>query len=92
MIKIEVFPDDTQIRIRTAGQRTFHYQQAYLHIPGQRFPRAIQIPAREDTKPYQAGMYTLAAESVFVNQYQALELSRFNQVLEPLELDARERN
>jgi hypothetical protein len=88
MIEIEVFPDETQIRIRQAGQRSFHYQQAYLHVPGQRFPRAIQLPMREDAKPYPAGLYTLAAESVLVNQYQSLELSRFNQTLEPIERKA----
>jgi hypothetical protein len=41
---------------------------------------------REDSTPYPAGLYTLAAEAVFVNQYQSLELSRFNQVLEPISL------
>jgi hypothetical protein len=43
---------------------------------------------REDAKPYPAGLYTLAAESVLVNQYQSLELSRFNQTLEPIERKA----
>lgn len=84
MIKIEVFAGDDKILSRTAGGKTYHYQQGYLHKPSLRFPLPFQIPLTKDTRPYPTGCYTLSPESVRINQYQSLELTKFSLELIPL--------
>lgn len=85
MIKIEVFAGEDHIQQRMAGTKTFHFQRAYLHRTGERFPLAFEIPMRSDSQPYSAGLYTLAPESLLINQYKALEMSRYRVQLMPLQ-------
>lgn len=84
MIKVEVFAGDDRLLSRTAGGKTYYYQQGYLHKPSQRFPVAFQIPLTKDSRPYASGCYTLSPESVRINQYQSLELTKFSLELLPL--------
>lgn len=84
MIHIEVFDGDDRIQTRTAGTRPFTYQQAYLYQQGQRFPLAFQIPMKETDTPFPVGHYTLSPDSLVINQYKALEVSRFRISLIPL--------
>lgn len=84
MIKIEVFPGDDHVQQRMAGTRTFYFQRAYLHRTGERFPLAFELPMKADAQAFPVGLYTLAPESLLINQYKALEMSRFRVQLNPL--------
>lgn len=84
MIKIEVFNGDDHVQQRMAGTKTFHFQRAYLHRTGERFPLSFELPMRADSSPYPVGVYTLAPESLLINQYKALEMSRYRIQLVPL--------
>lgn len=84
MIKIEVFPGEDHVQQRMAGPRTFYFQRAYLHRTGERFPLAFEIPMKADAHPYSPGLYSLAPESLLINQYKALEMSRYRVQLLPL--------
>lgn len=84
MIKIEVFTGEDHVQQRMAGTRTFYYQRAYLHRTGERFPLAFELPMKAESDAYPAGLYTLAPESLLINQYKALEMSRYRVQLLPL--------
>jgi len=92
MIKIEVFPGEDHLQQRMAGTKTFYFQRAYLHRTGERFPLAFEIPMRAEAQPYAPGVYTLAPESLLINQYKALEMSRYRVQLLPVQAPKEEKS
>ncbi|WP_064604185.1 single-stranded DNA-binding protein [Photobacterium sp. J15] len=93
MLKIEVFQDDVKTNVRTMPgkdgkpPRTIYEQEAYAHIGG-RFPTLMKLQLEEGQPPYAAGEYTVHSSSFIVNNFGGLELKRFGQVIEPLEIEA----
>lgn len=51
---------------------TLHSQAAYLHRSGEKYPLPFQLQL-DSGNGYQAGMYTLSPESLFVGQFNKLE-------------------
>lgn len=92
MLKIEVFKDDVKIASRTMPgkdgkpPRTIHEQDAYAHLSG-RFPTQMKLQLEEGQPPYEAGIYTLHSSSFVVNNFGSLELKRFGQIIQPVEID-----
>lgn len=92
MIKIEIFKEDERIETRTSRAkedkpaRTFFEQTAYAHLGG-KFPSLIKLSMEKDQAPYAAGLYTLHSSSYVINNFGALELKRFGQIITPLEAD-----
>ncbi|WP_087016516.1 single-stranded DNA-binding protein [Thaumasiovibrio subtropicus] len=92
MLKIEIFQDDVKINTRISPgkegkpPRTIREQDAYAHISG-RFPTLMKLQVEEGQPPYEAGVYTVHSSSFVVNNFGALELKRFGQMIEPLELE-----
>ena len=86
-IKIELNANDCAVITREANGNTFHEQQAYLHT-GSAYPMPFKIPLRNPGAAKPSGQYTLDPSSFKVNQYQALELDRWNLKLIPLKATA----
>lgn len=82
MLKIEIFPENETIDVRTIPSkddkpsRTIFEQVAYAHLGG-KFPVEMKIPLNKDDKPYEQGIYTLDHSSYTINNYGGLELKRF---------------
>lgn len=93
MLKIEVFPEDTKVDVRTIRAkddkpaRQIHEQVAYAYLGG-KFPVQIKLSLDESQPPYPAGVYTPDCESYIVNSYGGLELRKFGIKITPLETDA----
>lgn len=92
MLKIEIFADDVKIASRTMPgkdgkpPRNIYEQDAYAYLSG-RFPTLMKLQLEEGQPPYVAGNYTVHSSSFVVNNYGSLELKRFGQMIQPLELD-----
>ncbi|CAK1876061.1 MULTISPECIES: single-stranded DNA-binding protein [Vibrio] len=90
MIKIEIFKEDERVEQRTSRakddkpSRTFYEQDAYAYLVG-KFPSLIKISMEKDQTPYAAGLYTLHSSSYAINNFGALELKRFGQLITPIE-------
>lgn len=90
MIKIEIFKEDERVEQRTSRakddkpSRTFYEQDAYAYLVG-KFPSLIKISMEKDQTPYSAGLYTLHSSSYAINNFGALELKRFGQLITPIE-------
>jgi hypothetical protein len=70
---IEVLTTELETRNSKATGKPYHKQQAFLHVPGSRYPTACKLFA-EDGKAFAPGMYFLAASSFRVGQYGDLEI------------------
>ena len=92
MLKIEIFAEDVKIASHTLPgkdgkpPRTIHEQDAYAYLSG-RFPTLMRLQLEEGQPPHVAGNYTMHSSSFSINQYGSLELKRFGQMIQPLELD-----
>lgn len=92
MLKIEIFPENETIEIRTIPakddkpSRNIYEQIAYVYLGG-KFPVEMKISLEKNQAPYAPGIYTMHSSSFVVNQYGALELKRFGQLITPLELE-----
>lgn len=92
MLKIEVFKDDVSVMSRTMPgkdgkpPRTIREQDAYAHLSG-RFPTQMKLQLEEGQPPYEAGIYALHSSSFVVNNFGSLELKRFGQIIQPVEID-----
>jgi len=92
MLTIEVFSDDVEIKSRTMPgkdgkpPRTIHEQDAYAYLGG-KFPTLMKLQLEEGQPAYVAGKYTIHSSSFIVNNFGGLELKRFGQMIQPLELD-----
>jgi len=92
MLKIEIFADDVKIAYRTMPgkdgkpPRNIYEQDAYAYLSG-RFPTLMKLQLEEGQPPHVAGNYTVHSSSFVVNNYGSLELKRFGQMIQPLELD-----
>lgn len=90
MLKIEIFKEDERIETRTSKakedkpSRTFYEQDAYAYLGG-KFPSRIKLSMEEDQMPHTAGLYTLHSSSFIINNFGALELKRFGQLITSLE-------
>ncbi|MDF2185444.1 single-stranded DNA-binding protein [Grimontia hollisae] len=89
MLKIEVFPEDEQISIRTIParddkpERHIREQIAYAYLGG-KFPVQMKLQIEEGQPHYAAGTYTVHSSSFTVNQFGGLELKRFGMIIEPV--------
>ncbi|MDN3610039.1 G5P family DNA-binding protein [Vibrio ostreicida] len=92
MLKIEIFPEDSQFQTRTIpgkdgkAPRTIYEQTAYAYLGG-KFPVQMKLSLEEGQPPYAAGDYTVHSSSFVVNNFGGLELKRFGMIIEPLEFD-----
>jgi|TARA_Y100000588_G_C14067592_1_gene844309 hypothetical protein len=92
MIKIEIFKEDERVETRTSRAkddkpaRTFYEQDAYAYLGG-KFPSLIKLSMEKDQPPHAAGLYTLHNSSYVINNFGALELKRFGQLITPLEVE-----
>ena len=92
MIKIEIFKEDERVEIRTSRAkddkpaRSFYEQTAYAYLGG-KFPTQMRISMEQGQEAYAAGLYTLHSSSYVVNNFGAMELKRFGQIIEPLEAE-----
>ena len=90
MLKIEIFTENETIETRTIPSkddkpaRTIYEQIAYVHLGG-KFPVEMKLSLDKGQAPYAPGLYTLHPSSFAVNQYGALELKRFGQIITALE-------
>lgn len=91
MLKIEIFDEDVKVNIRTIKPkddkpgRDIYEQEAYVYLGG-KFPTLMKLSLEKGQEPYAAGTYTLHSSSFNVNNYGSLELKRFGQLIEPLEI------
>lgn len=81
---IEIFPDDVSKLCRTASDKNFFYQKAYLHKSGSKFPIEFQISLEQNQQPFQAGRYTVGDDSYRISKYSKLELDPFRLTLTPV--------
>lgn len=92
MIKIEIFKEDERVETRTSRakddkpSRAFYEQDAYAYLGG-KFPTLIKLSLEQDQPPHAAGIYTLDSSSYLVNNFGALELKRFGQLIRPFEIE-----
>lgn len=92
MLKIEIFKENEVIETRTIPAREgkpariIYEQVAYVYLGG-KFPVEMKLSLEKDQVPHAPGLYTLHSSSFTVNQYGALELKRFGQVITPLEVE-----
>ncbi len=92
MLKIEIFPEDAQVITRTIKPkddkpgREIYEQIAYAYLGG-KFPVQMKLMLEKDQEPYATGIYTPHSSSYTVNNFGGLELKRFGQIIEPLEID-----
>lgn len=92
MLKIEVFKENEHVEIRTIPakddkpSRDIYEQIAYVYLGG-KFPVEMKLSLEKGQVPYAPGFYTLHPSSFAVNQYGALELKRFGQVIAPMEAE-----
>ena len=63
--------------------RTVYEQQAYAHLGGV-FPVMFKITHEDHNAAYPVGKYKISDSSFKINQYDQLELDRFNFRLVPL--------
>jgi len=74
-MKIEV-TSDAQTRHTQNGD--MHFQEAYLHKEGAKYPSRVQLSIESIQKAYAQGFYLLdVAKSTYIGQYDALNFSRF---------------
>lgn len=87
MLKITVHSDEVHerfIRDKESGtQRAVYHQMAGFHQGHFQVPFRLSLDANQE--PYGPGDYELAPESFRTNQYQDLELNRYNLTLVPIE-------
>jgi hypothetical protein len=86
MVKIEVVSNafvERVIRPKANPERPFtiREQTAYvtLQLPGgvaEKHPSKMVIALDREQKPYEAGYYSLSAESLYVNKYGHLDIGR----------------
>ncbi|RBW65972.1 hypothetical protein DS893_06880 [Vibrionales bacterium C3R12] len=92
MLKIEIFKEDERVETRTSRakedkpSRNFYEQDAYAYLGG-KFPSRIKLSMEKDQEPFASGLYTLHSSSFVINNYGALELKRFGQLITPLEVE-----
>ena len=72
MIKIEVTGNNRNVTTKTGVQ--FVAQEAYAHIPGQKYPSRIELLPPKGQQPYPAGAYTFGPDSFYVDGYNKLSL------------------
>lgn len=72
MLKIEVTGNNRQITTKQGA--TFMAQEAYAHIPGQKYPSRIEVLPPKGQQPYAAGVYTFGPDSFYVDGYNKLAL------------------
>lgn len=92
MLKIEVFPEDTNIQTRTIQgkdgkpPRTIYEQTCYAYLGG-KFPVQMKISLEEGQPAHVAGLYTPHSSSYVINNFGSLELKKYGMIIEPLEVD-----
>ncbi|ELA7319209.1 hypothetical protein Q9X98_000713 [Vibrio parahaemolyticus] len=92
MLKIEIFQEDVRVSTRTTKPkddkpgRDIYEQDAYAYLGG-KFPVQMKLQLEKDQIPYGAGLYTVHSSSFVVNNFGALELKRFGQIIAPLEAE-----
>ncbi|CAM3254329.1 MULTISPECIES: single-stranded DNA-binding protein [Vibrio] len=92
MLKIEIFPEDVKVATRTTKPkddkpgRDIYEQDAYAYIGG-KFPVQMKLQLEKGQQPYAAGLYTPHSSSYAINNFGSLELKRFGQIIEPLEVE-----
>ena len=59
---------------RTGRPFTIRKQEAWAHLPGEPYPRAISIPLGREQSPYAPGTYALDPKSFFVDKFGSLSL------------------
>lgn len=59
---------------RTGKPFTIRKQEAWAHLPGEPYPRAIAIPLGRDQEPYAPGTYALDPRSFYVDKFGSLSL------------------
>ena len=78
MIKIDIKSTECTEKSGTAkgtGKRySFKEQQAWAHLPGEPYPSKIKLTLNDDEQPYPVGSYTLAPDSLYVGDFNALAL------------------
>jgi hypothetical protein len=77
MLKIEIEKADVNVKSGVSARNQKQYQireqNAYVHIPGQKYPQPIKLVLADDQQPYAPGSYTLAPESFFVGRFGDLQ-------------------
>jgi len=78
MIKIEVVgePQTREITSRKTGELLrFTEQDAYAHFPHRKYPERITVPLEKGSSGYSEGMYTISADSLYVDRFGKLAIS-----------------
>ncbi len=89
MLKIEVVGTHVKTVHGKAGGKnegkTFEIPEvtAYAGLPGERYPAKMVFPVPQGQQPPAPGMYMLAPESFYVDQFGTLQLRR-SPVLSPI--------
>lgn len=86
-IIVDVFKNDEFVECKhgvssKGNEYTIYTQVGYIDLGGQ-FPVKFKIRHSDDSKPYQAGKYELAPDSLVVNNFGELSASRVT-VLTPI--------
>ena len=89
MLKIEIFADCAQVETKVIpanekrGAVTIYHQRVYCYFGG-KFPEECFFPVADTNSGYPAGVYTLAPTSFTRDNFNNLDLNRFNLSLIPL--------
>lgn len=85
MVKIEIVSTTVNEKAGTAKRTGKQYhireQGAYVHVLDEagkpaRYPVACVVPLEEDAPPYQPGMYQIDPRSVYVGDFQRVQIGR----------------
>jgi len=92
MLRIEIFPEDVRVDVRTTRPkdnkpiREFYEQAAYAYLGG-KFPVQMKVSLEKDQQPYPAGIYSPDSSSYTINSFGSLELKKFGMTITPLEVE-----
>lgn len=74
-VKVEIVStvvDTRNITTKNNQPMTIYSQHAYLHREGEKYPLPFQLNL-DSSHGYQAGLYSLSPESLYVGQFNKLE-------------------
>ncbi len=81
-IKIEIYKEDVSldhksgVSAKSGKPYNIYEQTGYLHQEGSRFPLQFKLSLEQGMPPYNAGVYEIAGESLYINQFGSLSLGR----------------
>ena len=82
-MKVSILKGHEQVQQKQVKDRTFYEQLAYAHLGGA-FPVEFRLTVRDAHSGYPVGDYELDPGSFRVNQFNSLEINRFELKLQPL--------